>query len=128
MISTMQVTGHFVRSAFLSNTKTKSPFLKFLCSIFHFFRIVSNGMYSVINHFENIVANAWTIFHSALLFIWFSFKAKIFGLVKGRPKRVWLGVKPCKSFGSSLKGISGWLLIIDSISASKVTRVSSVRT
>ena len=128
MISTKWANGHFVQSAFLSNTKTKSPILKCLCGIFHFFRIVSDGIYSVTNWFQNIVANAWTIFYLALSFIWFSFKTKISGFVNGRPERIWLGVKASKVFGSLLKRVSGWLLIIDLISASKVTRVSSVRT
>ena len=79
MISTIRTNGYFVRSAFLSNTKTKSPILIFLRKIFHFLQIVSDGIYSVMN--------AWTIFYLALLFIWFSFKTKISRFVNANPIR-----------------------------------------
>ena len=53
-----------------------------LFGIFYFLRIVGGGVYSVTNRFKKIVANAWTIFHIVLLFIWFSFVTKISGFVK----------------------------------------------
>ena len=56
LISTIRTISQFVRSPFLSNSKTKSSILKFHCGVFQFLRIVSDGIYSATSRFQNIIA------------------------------------------------------------------------
>ena len=111
---------------FLSEIRTRSPFLKFLFSTSHFFLSIYVGRYSFSHLFQNMSVAAWTAFHFFLRLM--SCFWKTHGLQFGLdlPIRRWCWVISSKLLNSSLAAMRRPIFIMLSTSVRNVDKALSV--
>ena len=120
--------GQELLGALTSTMRTTSPTCRLRCGHNHFWRSWSKGKYSRTHLFQKRSAKYCTCLHRR--------RRRLSSLVKipgGRhcwslSSNKWFGARQFKSFGSLEVLVKGRLLMIDSTSAKRVVRLSSVNT
>ena len=86
--------------------------LTFCSTLFHFFILLSDIIYSLKNRFQYILDRLSTTLHLHWLSISFSFISTTPCVFENCPDIKWFGVNTIKSSASSLIDVKGWVLIV----------------